>query len=122
MSLRCPPRRHTRPRRTRQRARVLRTYASLPPRLLALTLTLHRPCGEPANELPLPCDEQGERRYGDHDDTGHDDAPPGRFLEAQLRDADLGGAHERLVRDEERPEVLVVGRQEAIDADRGERR
>src|SRR5438270_13386442 len=90
----------------------------LPPRLL----TLDRSCREPANELPLPRDQESERRYRDHDDTRHDDTPPGGFLEAQLRHPDLGRTHERLVGDEQRPEVLVVRRQEAVDTDGGEGR
>src|SRR5881296_894203 len=80
-------------------------------------LALDRPGGEASDQLTLTQHEQGERRYGDHDDTGHDQAPAERFLEAQLRDPYLRRAHECLVRDEQRPEVLVVGRQEAVDRD-----
>src|SRR5439155_25107430 len=62
------------------------------------------------------------RGYGDHDDAGHHEAPPERFLEPQLRDPHLRRAHQRLIRDEERPEVLVVRREETVDGDGPERR
>src|SRR5437868_613186 len=65
-------------------------------------LALDRTRGESSDELTLPEHEQGERRYGDHDDTRHDEPPAERLLEAKLRYADLRGAHQRLVRNEER--------------------
>src|SRR5207253_10584816 len=84
-------------------------------------LALDRPGGEASDQLTLSQHEQGERRYSDHDDTGHDQAPAERFLEAQLRYPNLRRAHERLVRDEQRPEVLVVGREETVDRDGSQR-
>src|SRR5437879_13829209 len=90
-----------------------RAYHWCPP----LCRSLDRPRGQPAYELTRTHHEQGERRYGDHDDTRHHEAPAERFFEPQLRDPDLCRAHERLVRDKERPEVLVVRREEAVDRD-----
>src|SRR6185503_5392540 len=66
----------------------------------SIVSALDRPRGQPPDQLALPQYEQGERRYSDHDDTGHDQAPAERFLEAELRDPDLRRPHERLVRDE----------------------
>src|ERR1700704_1580603 len=105
--------RRTRPRRPTGRARALRTYAmcslhAFSERAFSNALTLDRTRRQTANELPLSCDEECERRYRDHDDPCHDDTPAGGLLEAQLGNADLRRAHERLVGDEERPEVLVV--------------
>src|SRR2546430_15319328 len=96
-------------------AASLRIFPSMP-------LPLDRTRGQSSDQLTLPQYEQGECWYSDHDDTRHDQAPAERFLEPQLRDADLSGAHERLVGDEERPEVLVVRRKEAVDRDRSQGR
>src|SRR4029453_16500075 len=83
----------------------------------SIVSALDRPRGQPPDQLALPQHEQGERRCSDHDDTGHDQAPAQRFLEAKLGDPYLRRAHKRLVRDQERPEVLVVRREEPVDRD-----
>src|SRR6185503_7482289 len=88
----------------------------------SIVSALDRPGGQPPDQLALPHHEQGERRYSDHDDTGHDQTPAERFLEAELRDPYLRRAHKRLVRDQKGPEVLVVRGQEAVDGDRAQRR
>ena len=45
-----------------------------------------------------------------------------RLLNLELGDADLNGAHGRLVRDQQRPEVLIPGSQEAVYRQRAEGR
>src|SRR5437867_2406892 len=100
-------------RRRRTRVRILRAFAWFPP----LCLSLDRPRGQSSYELTLTQHEQGERRYGDNDNPPHNEDQAERFFEQQLRDPDLCRAHERLVRDKERPEVLVVRREEAVDRD-----
>src|SRR5687767_4165425 len=78
--------------------------------------------GQSANELTLAEEQEDQRRRSDHDDAGHEEAPAQRLLEAQLREPDLRRAHERLVRDEERPEVLVPGAEERVHRHRAEGR
>src|SRR3712207_6663515 len=75
---------------------------------------LDRTGGQAADELTLAEDEEGDRRHDDDHHPGHDQAPAQRLLVSELDDPDLHGPHDRLVRDQERPEVHVPGRQEAV--------
>src|SRR3989442_1132701 len=95
---------------------MLRACASFPP-----CLPLHRTRGQTWDQLTLPKNQRREGWYSDYDDPRHDEAPAERLLEAQLRDADLRGSHERFICDQQRPEVLVVGGEEPVDRDRAER-
>src|ERR1700730_15990375 len=88
----------------------------------SMPLPLDRARGQSSDQLTLPQYEQGECWYSDHDDTRHHQTPAQRLFEPKLRDADLRRSHEGLIGDQERPEVLVVRRKEAIDRDRSERR